>query len=75
MSSDFHLFGLMKDGLHRQHFPSSDAVITAVKQWVTSASADFYKCGVWALVYCWRKRPSNGGDHDKKIKKLKKKSF
>jgi len=30
--SDFHLLGLMKDGLHGQHFPSNDAVVRAVKQ-------------------------------------------
>jgi hypothetical protein len=45
-SSDFHLLRLMKDGLHGQHFPSNDAVVRAVKQWATSAAADFYECGM-----------------------------
>jgi len=29
--SDFHLFGLMKDGLRGQHFPSYDTVVQPVK--------------------------------------------
>jgi len=51
--SDFHLFGSMKDGLRGQHFPSYDAVVQAVKQWATSAGADFYKCGMQGLVHRW----------------------
>jgi len=43
--SEFHLFGLMKDRLRGQHFSSNDAVIAAVKWWVNSSGADFYKCG------------------------------
>ena len=39
----------VKVGLHRQHFPSNDAIIAAVKQWVTHAGADFYECGIWLL--------------------------
>ena len=34
--SSFHLIEPMKDGLHGQHFPSSGAIVAAVKQWVTS---------------------------------------
>ena len=60
--SDFHLFGPMKDGLCGQHFPSNNAIIRAVKQWVTSAGADFYECGMQALVNRWRKCIANGGD-------------
>ena len=46
------LFGPMKDGLREQHFPSNNAVITAVKSWVTSAGADFCEHCVQALVHC-----------------------
>jgi len=41
----------MKDGLLGQHFPSDDAITAAVKQWVTSAGADFCKGGMQALVH------------------------
>ena len=51
--SDFHLFGTMKEGLHRQHFPSNDTIIAAVKQWVTPAGAAFYKCGKQPLLHHW----------------------
>ena len=51
--SDFHLFGPMKDGLCGQHFPSYNAVVRAMKQWVTLAGADFYECGMQALVHRW----------------------
>jgi histone-lysine N-methyltransferase SETMAR len=63
--SDFHLFGPIKDGLHR-HFPSNDAVIRAVKQWATSTGADFYECGMQALVHHWRKCTANSGDYVEK---------
>ena len=53
--SDFHLFGQMKDGLRRQHFPSNDAVVPAVKQRTTSAGADFYERGTQVVVHRWRK--------------------
>ena len=43
--SDFHLFGPIKDGVRGQHFPSNDAVVRAVKQWATSAGANFYERG------------------------------
>jgi len=64
--SDFHLFGPMKDGLCGQHFPSNDAVVRAVKQWATSDGADFYECGLQALVHRRRKCLANGGDYVEK---------
>jgi hypothetical protein len=56
----------MKDGLHGQRFPSNVAIVQAVKQWASSAGADFYECGMQALVYCWRKCIANGGDYVEK---------
>ena len=60
--SDFHLFGPMKDGLRGQRFPSYDAVVPAVKQWATSAGAEFYERDMQALVRRWRKCIANGDD-------------
>jgi hypothetical protein len=40
------LFGPAKDGLSGQHFPDNDAVIAAVKKWVSSAGADFYESSI-----------------------------
>ena len=33
----------MKDGLHEQHFPNNDNIISIVKKSVASEDADFYK--------------------------------
>ena len=64
--SDFCLFGPMEDGLRGQHFPSYDAVVRAMKQWATSAGADFYERGMQALVHRWRKCTANSGDYIEK---------
>jgi hypothetical protein len=39
----------MKDGLCGQHFPD-DTIIAAVRKWVASTGADFYKHSMQALV-------------------------
>jgi len=44
------------------HFPSNDAIIAAVKQWVTSAGADFYEHVMQTLVHGWQKCIANGDD-------------
>ena len=61
--SEFHLFAPMKDELYLQHFPSNNTIIAAVKQWVTFAGANIYKCGMQTLVHHWRKNIANGGDY------------
>jgi hypothetical protein len=53
----------MKDGLRGQHFPSYDTVVRAVKQWATSAGADFYERGMQALVHRWLKCIASGSDY------------
>ena len=62
--SNFHLFRPMKDGLSR-HFPNY-TIILAVKQWTTSADANFYECGMQALDHCWWKWTANGGGYAEK---------
>ena len=52
----------MKDELCGQRFPSSEAVVAAVKQLVTSTGADSYEHDMQALVYHWWKYIANGGD-------------
>jgi len=41
--------------LHGQYFSSKDTITETVRQWVTSAGADFYKSGMHALVHLWQK--------------------
>jgi hypothetical protein len=50
----------MKDGLRGQHFADNDAVIAAVRKWLASAGADFYKHSIQALVHRWQKCIMNG---------------
>jgi len=47
-------------------FLSNDAVLRALKQWATSAGADFYECRMQALFHHWRKCIVNGGDYVEK---------
>ena len=63
VSSVFHLFGPMKDGLFGQHFPNNSVIIAAVKHWITSASADIYECGMQAPVHCWWRCIATGGTY------------
>ena len=62
-SSDFHLFGPVKDEVHGQHFPSNDAIIDAVKQlcWHRSLQALYAgSCSSVAKMHssrwwlCWK---------------------
>jgi len=64
--SDFHLYGSMKYGLCGQHFSGYNAIVRAVKQWATSAGADFYERGMQVLVHRWRKCIANGSDYVEK---------
>jgi hypothetical protein len=52
VSSEFHLFDLMRDGLCGQHFPDNSATIESVRKWVASSSADFYELSMEPLVHC-----------------------
>jgi len=63
---DFHLLRMMIDGLRRQHIPTNNTVVAAVKQQVTSACTDFYMNGMQALVHCWWKCIANGADYVEK---------
>ena len=67
LTSDFHLFRLMKDGLHEQHLPSKYVITGTVKQGVTTSGVNFYKCGMQALIHHWWKCIVNDGDYVEKV--------
>ena len=56
----------VKVALCGQHFLSNDIIAAAVKQWVASIGADFYKCDMQALVHHWQKCTANGSDYVEK---------
>ena len=58
---------ICSDGPRRQHFPSSDATVTAVKQWVTSACAEFFVHSTQSPLHSWQKYTANGGDYVEKV--------
>ena len=62
---DFYLFGMMKDWCG-QHFSSNNTIIAAMKQWVTSAGTDFYKCSMQAVVHHWPKCTAKDADYVEK---------
>jgi hypothetical protein len=64
--SDFHLFGLMKDGLQGQHLSDANAVIAVVEKWLAQADDKFNEIAIQCLVQCWRTSTERGGDKAEK---------
>mgnify|MGYP001852539487 CR=1 FL=1 len=62
----FYLIMPVKVQLCGQRFPNDNTVITTVKQWDTSAGADFYAYSMQVLIHCWQKCIANGGDYVEK---------
>jgi hypothetical protein len=55
----------MKDGLCWKH-ANDDAVIVAVKKWLSEADSNFYKRRMQPLVQRWRKCVQGGGEYVEK---------
>ena len=49
-SSDFHLFGALKENLKGRHFSSDEEVKTAVRKWLKTQPVKFYTEGICPLV-------------------------
>jgi histone-lysine N-methyltransferase SETMAR len=49
-TSDFHLFGLLKNHLGGKRFADDEEVETGVRKWLRRRSKDFYDAGFEALV-------------------------
>lgn len=62
----FYLIMPVKVQLCGQRFPNDNTVITTVKQWDTSAGADFYEFSMQALVHLCQKYVTHGGDFAEK---------
>ena len=48
--SDYHLFGLMKEGLRGKHYVSDEEVKTAVMKWLKEKSTEFYEARIHAII-------------------------
>jgi hypothetical protein len=63
---DFHLFLCLKKFLAGQHFLNDDDIKEAVKKWLSSQAATFYKEGIQKLVPCYDKCLNNCGNYVEK---------
>ena len=62
-SSDFHLFGPLKNAIRGRHFEDDDEVIDAVKTWLCRQSTEFYRQGLHALLLRWSTAVERAGDY------------
>ena len=65
-TSDFHPFLCLKKFLAGQHFLNNDDVKEAVKKWLSSQAAMFYRERIQTLVPCYDKCLNNGGSYVEK---------
>jgi transposase len=54
-SSDYHLFGPMKDHVNGHHYETDEAVQEATRSWLRGAGTDFYSRGIFNLLQRWQK--------------------
>jgi hypothetical protein len=66
-STDFHLFGPLKNHLGGKRFADDEEVETEVRKWMRYQSKDIYAVGFDALVKRWGKCIDVGGGYVKKL--------
>ena len=64
--SDYHLFGLIKEGLWGNRYGSDNEVKTAVLYWLRHQPAEVHNTGTHALVHRWTVALERGGDYVEK---------
>jgi hypothetical protein len=65
-SSDFHLFGSMKEYLRDQKFADDNEVMEAVQSWLGDTPESFFLEGIHKLVDRWTKCVAKQGDYVEK---------
>ena len=65
-SSDFHLFGPLKDTLHGTRVEDDDSVIRAARTWLREQETSWYREGMHSLVSRWHKAVDLDGDYVEK---------
>ena len=61
--SDYHLFGFVKDQLHRQRYETTEAIQKTVRQCLRMAGTEFYRRGIFKLPEHWQKCVQRSGDY------------
>jgi histone-lysine N-methyltransferase SETMAR len=64
--SDYHLFGPLKKHLAGKRYATVDQVHQAVMSWLRDLDSDFFRAGIFALVYRWNKCLDKYGDYVEK---------
>jgi hypothetical protein len=65
-SSDYHLFGSLKEHLGRKGFCNNEEVIQDVQEWLHWQPKDFFLNGIRKLPDYWCKCIANQGDYVQK---------
>ena len=61
-TSDFHLFGPLKESLRGRHFSSDKEVKTTVRKWLKMQPVEFYNEGICAFIKRWEKAMRKAGE-------------
>jgi len=65
-SSDYHIFGFVKDQLRGQRYETTEAIQKAVRQCLRMAGTEFYRRGIFKLPERWEKCVQRSGDYVEK---------
>lgn len=61
-TSDFYLFGPMKEVLRGKHYARDEEVKTVVKDWLHQQPAEFYEAEIHGFICRWDTDIERGGD-------------
>jgi histone-lysine N-methyltransferase SETMAR len=61
-SSDYHLFGPLKDHLRGHHDETDEAVQEAVQSWFRVSGTEFYGRGIFKILQRWQRCIDRDGD-------------
>jgi histone-lysine N-methyltransferase SETMAR len=65
-SSDFHVFGPLKEAMGGKAFRSNNEVQQVVHEWLRSQPKDFFSRGIHALLKRWNTCMARNGDYIEK---------
>ena len=62
-TSDFHLFGMMKQGMEGNHYVSIIDVHRAAQSGLRQMPTKFYERGIFDVMPCWQKGTDGEADY------------
>ena len=66
VTSDYHLFGIMKESLRGKYYASDEEMKTVLMKWLKEQSVEFYEAGIHALIRRRNIAIERNGDYVKK---------